>query len=104
MTEWSSRLEDILASAIERKLVPVDQVNDMLRNMFFQGLKPSLKDICAYKFEQIKDFDSLRVAIRKIGYEHLNPEAQTTHCHSLFNQKKKKKKKKNRVRKKKNQK
>ena len=94
VTKWSSRLEDILASAVERKLVPVDQVNDMLRNMFFQGLKPSLKDICAYKFEQIKDFDSLRVAIRKIEQDHLKSESQTTHCHSSINQKQSKKEEK----------
>ena len=90
VTKWSSRLEDILASAVERKLVPTDQVNDMLRNMFFQGLKPSLKDICAYKFEQIKEFDSLRVAIRKIEQEHI-PTEQVTHCHASVNQKQNKK-------------
>lgn len=88
VTKWSCRLEDILASAVERKLVQTDQVNEMLRNMFYQGLKPSLKDICTYKFEQIKDFDKLRVAIRKIEQDHLNPEALKSHCHSSVEQSK----------------
>ena len=66
VTKWLCRLENILSSAVDRKLVEPGQVNDMLRNMFFQGLRPS------YKFEQIKDFDHLRVAIRKIEQDHLN--------------------------------
>ena len=28
--------------------------------MFWQGLKPSLKDISGYKFEQVTDFDKLQ--------------------------------------------
>lgn len=43
----------------------------MLRNMFWQGLKPVLKDISGYKFEKIKDFDKLRVEIRKLEQDHL---------------------------------
>ena len=92
VTKWSCRLEDILATAVERKLVQADQVDEMLRNMFYQGLKPTLKDICAYKFEQIKDFDKLRVAIRKIEQDHLNPEALNVHCHSSVDQNKPNKK------------
>ena len=60
MTKWSCRLEDILASAVERQLVDSSKVNEMLYNMFYQGLKPALKDISGYKFEQIKDVDKLR--------------------------------------------
>lgn len=50
----------------------------MLRNMFWQGLKPSLKDISGYKFEKITDFDQLRVEIRKLEQDHLHPEANIT--------------------------
>ena len=59
----SCRLEDILSTAVERKLVDSSSVNEMLRNMFWQGLKPVLKDISGYKFEKIKDFDKLRVEL-----------------------------------------
>lgn len=52
VTKWSCRLEDILSTAVERKLVEPDKVNEMLRNMFWQGLKPALKDISGYKFEK----------------------------------------------------
>ena len=42
--------------------------------------------MCAYKFEQIKDFDHLRVAIRKIEQDHLKPDEQVTHCIASTNQ------------------
>lgn len=86
VTKWSCRLEDILSSAVERKLVDPEKVNEMLKNMFYQGLKPSLKDICTYKFEQIADFDKLRVAIRKIEQDHMKPDEHTTHCKASVQQ------------------
>ena len=80
VTKWSCRLEDILSSAVERKLIDSKNVNEMLRNMFWQGLKPSLKDISGYKFEKIKDFDQLRVEIRQLEQDHLHPEANIPSC------------------------
>ena len=79
VTKWSCRLEDTLASAVERKVVDPSKVNDVLRNIFYQGFKPALKDICGYKFVQISDFDKLRVKIRKIEQGHLKPEGKVTH-------------------------
>ena len=52
----------------------------MTRNIFWQGLKPSLKDISGYKFEKIKDFDLLRVGIRQLEQDHLHPEANIPSC------------------------
>ena len=49
---WSCRLEDILSIVVEWNLVDSSSVNEMLRNMFWQGLKPVLKDISGYKFEK----------------------------------------------------
>lgn len=80
VTKWSCRLEDILSSAVERKLIESKNVNEMLRNMFWQGLKPALKDISGYKFEKIKDFDQLRVEIRQLEQDHLHPEANIPSC------------------------
>ena len=54
--------------------------------MFYQGLKPALKDICGYKFEQISDFDKLKVEIRKIEQDHLKPEEKVTQCISSVQQ------------------
>ena len=77
VTKWSCRLEDILSSAVERHLVDPSKVNEMLHNMFWQGLKPSLKDISGYKFEQVLDFDKLRVEVRKIEQDHLHASTTT---------------------------
>lgn len=80
VTKWSCRLEDILSSAVERNLIDPKNVNDMLRNMFWQGLKPALKDISGYKFERITDFDQLRVEIRKLEQDHFHPSPNVPHC------------------------
>lgn len=87
VTKWSCRLEDILSTAVERKLVNPSLVNEMLHNMFWQGLRPSLKDISGYKFEQIKDFDKLRVEIRKIEQDHIlldsKPKENKAQCNNV---------------------
>ena len=80
VTKWSCRLEDILSSAVDRKLVDAKDVNEMLRNMFWQGLKPTLKDNPGYKFEKITDFDQLRVELRKLEQDHLHPQSNVPHC------------------------
>ena len=54
VTKCSCGLEDILASVVERQLVDTSKVNEMLHNMFYQGLKPTLKDISGYKFSKLK--------------------------------------------------
>lgn len=87
VTKWSCRLEDILSTAVERKLVEPEKVNEMLRNMFWQGLKPALKDISGYKFEKITDFDKLRVEIRKLEQDHLSTESSVPHCSVTVDQK-----------------
>ena len=46
--------------------------------MFWQGLKPSLKDISGYKYDKVKDFDQLRDKIRKLEQEHNHPGSMVT--------------------------
>lgn len=87
VTKWSCRLEDIISSAVERKLVEPSKVNEMLRNMFWQGLKPALKDISGYKFEKISDFDKLRVELRKLEQDHVSTQENVTHCSFSVEQK-----------------
>ena len=38
-----------MITAVERKMIEPTKVNERLRNMFWQGLKPALKDISGYK-------------------------------------------------------
>lgn len=70
ITSWSCRLEDIIGKGIEKGLVKQTEVNKMLHSMLWTGLRQELKDISGYKYETIKDFDTLRVALRQIEKEH----------------------------------
>jgi hypothetical protein len=42
---------------------------ETLRCVFFEGLRQPLKQMAAYKFEVIKDYDKLKVEIRKMENE-----------------------------------
>ena len=54
----------------------------MLHSLLWTGLKPSLKDISGQKYDAIKDFDALRVALRQVENDHLerqHPPITKTH-------------------------
>ena len=46
---------------------------EMLRTMFFKGLRPTLKDICRHLYDKFRTFDDLRSAVRKVELEHQRP-------------------------------
>ena len=70
VTSWSCRLEDLMAKAQEKNSLSPETVNEMLRSRFWTGLNQKLKDSSRHKYDTIKDFDRLRVAIRAIEHEH----------------------------------
>lgn len=70
---WSCRLEDIISKAQQKGLVQTRECDEMLRTMFFKGLRPSLKDICGHLYDKSSTFDSLRAAVRKVEMEHQPP-------------------------------
>lgn len=70
VSAWSCRLESVLSKAIERGIVQRSDVDGMLHSMLWTGLRTSLKDISGHKYDLIKDFDSLRVALRQIENDH----------------------------------
>lgn len=63
---WSCRLEDMLVRVVDAGEVRPDKMDSMLRAKFWTGLRPSLKDPTGHLYENIRDFDSLRVAIRRV--------------------------------------
>jgi len=71
VTTWSCRLEDIISRVVEKGIIGLGDTNDMLRSMFWTGLRQDLKDISGYKFDSINDFDKLRVELRKIEQDHV---------------------------------
>ncbi|XP_033752164.1 uncharacterized protein LOC117335976 [Pecten maximus] len=66
VTTWGCRLEDLLSKACQKHPFPVEEQNGMLREMFWSGLVGHLKDTTGYLYETIKDFDQLRVAVRRV--------------------------------------
>jgi UDP-N-acetylglucosamine pyrophosphorylase len=42
----------------------------MLHDILWNGLRKELKDASGHKYDSIKDFDSLRVAIRQMEMKH----------------------------------
>ena len=67
---WSMRLEDLINKAITKGKVSPASANEMLRTMFYKGLRQDLRDISGHLFHTISDFDRLRVAIRRLETEH----------------------------------
>lgn len=79
VTAWGCRLEDLLDRAMEHKSVPINDVNEMLRSRFWNGLNQRLKDGSRHKFDTVADFDKLRKEIRAIEKEHqLTDELETS--------------------------
>lgn len=74
---WSFRLEDLLSRVVEQRMISHHDSDKMLRTKFWAGLSQDLKDISGFKFEMIKDFDKLRVELRKMEREHKIPEKET---------------------------
>ena len=66
VSQWSCRLEDLLSKAVATGKVQQSEMNEMLRCMFWTGLRQQLKDRSGHKFDAIKDFDQLRRAIRLV--------------------------------------
>ena len=77
VSAWSYRLESILGKAIDRGLVQRHDVDGMLHSMLWTSLRTSLTDISGHKFDAIKDFDGLRVALRQIENDHIQRRSST---------------------------
>ena len=70
------RFERIIGKCVDRGLVHHSEVDQQLHFMLWNGLKASLKAISGYKYDTIKDFDGLRVALRQI--ENYIPQESTS--------------------------
>ena len=76
ISHWSCRLERIIGKCVDGGLVHHSEVDQQLHFMLWNGLKASLKAISGYKYDTIKDFDGLRVALRQI--ENYVPQESTS--------------------------
>lgn len=68
---WSCRLEEILNIVVKLGKVFFRNINEMLKIMFYKGMRREFKDFCGYLYYFIYDFDLFRVEVRKIEMEYL---------------------------------
>ena len=76
VTKWGCRLEDLLDKAIQVGLIAGKDLDEMLRNRFWMGLRTDLKQTSRHKFDTVRSFDRLRVEIRMIEQEFKSAEQQ----------------------------
>ena len=69
VVEWGCRLEDLLDKVGTTGKIDPSQFDNMLRSKFWSGLHPHLKDASRHRYESGCDFDTLRVALRRIENE-----------------------------------
>jgi len=66
VSSWCCRLEVLFAKAMEHNQDPLmlRRKDSVLRNMLWTGLKPSLKTVSGYKFDQCTSLNTLLVSLR----------------------------------------
>lgn len=78
VSAWSNRLEEIIGKGLERGVVKQSEVNSMLHGKLWMGLREDLKDVSGHKYDTIKDFNKLRIALRQIEKDHKKPTKPNT--------------------------
>ena len=63
-------MEDTVGKAVTRGLVDNKKVNKMIHAMLCTGLQTSLKDISGHTFDDIQDFNALRITLRQLEKDH----------------------------------
>ncbi|CAC5420233.1 unnamed protein product [Mytilus coruscus] len=79
VSAWGCRLEDMLSKVVHKKGITPQESKEKLRTRFWYGLRKELKDISGYKFDNITDFDQLRVVMREIEQDQLPNNKKTAH-------------------------
>lgn len=67
---YASRVEELFAKAVEiKQLKGTDE--QILKGVFYAGLKHSIKTAAAYKFDTVGDYDKFKIEMRKLENETL---------------------------------
>ena len=82
VAEYGMRLENLLQIPVERGLLSIDERNTMLCSKFSSGLKdPLLQSSIRFKYENVKDFDTLLREARTVELQ-LQPTSATPASHT----------------------
>ncbi len=66
VSEWLCRLEDILSQGIQLGKVQASQREELLRTTVWTGLRPELRDLSSYKFDQGGPLDKFVRYLRQV--------------------------------------
>lgn len=66
VTAWGCRIEELMRRAVHLGAVSKGEVDEMLRERFWHGLRQDLQQGTAHKYDAVKNFDELRSEIRTI--------------------------------------
>jgi hypothetical protein len=86
---FSSKLEEIFTQAVNLKALKKTD-DEILKQVLYQGLRPEIKQLAAYKCDAIDNYDEFKIELRKIEAE-LKSETEGTHkkCNAAINIEKK---------------
>lgn len=73
---FSSKLEEIFTQAVSLKALKKTD-DEILKQVLYQGLRPDIKHLAAYKCDTIDDYDLFKIELRKIEAE-LKSESEST--------------------------
>lgn len=66
VTSWGCRIEELTRRAVHLGAINKGEVNEMLKERFWHGLRQELQSGTAHKYDTIADFDLLRSELRTI--------------------------------------
>ena len=75
VSDLGCRLETLFNAAKGQATIPSNP-DEILRSVFWAGLRQELKDVSAYHFDTIRTFDELRTALRRIEKQHMKPSTE----------------------------
>ena len=79
VTSWSCRLEEIIQGVHAQGLISRGTMYEMLRSKLWSGLRDEkLKNATHYKYDMLKDYDQLVIAIRKVEQESVTDKVKAT--------------------------
>lgn len=90
LINYAARIEELFAQAVQVAALTASQ-EDILKSVFYQGLKQPLKQFGNLKYETVKDYDRFKIEMRKIeselesasGKEPIKAEDTKTKCNAM---------------------
>lgn len=84
VTGWSCRLEEIIQGVQSQGLISHGTMKEMCRSKLWTGLREDrLREATRYKYDTMKDFDNLVVAIRQVEQESLPEDKVKAKAHII---------------------